>query len=136
MVVDYKMKRLFLCFSFICMITISACGNSYSNDSSNIVDKTKETQTAVSVKNIIIYAADVSESLKAIDRYSLSENGDIINKSYVFDSECVFYDINKNKISLNDFEKYVNKNYSDNSKLTQCRLVSEDKLVKEVYLEY
>ena len=136
MVVDYKMKRLFLCISFICMITISACGNSYSNDSSNIVDKTKETQTAVSVKNIIIYAADVSESLKAIDRYSLSENGDIINKSYVFDSECVFYDSNKNKISLNDFEKYVKKNYSDNSKLTQCRLVSEDKLVKEVYLEY
>ena len=136
MVVDYKMKRLFLCISFICMITISACGNSYSNDSSNIVDKTKETQTAVSVKNIIIYAADVSESLKAIDRYSLSENGDIINKSYVFDSECVFYDSNKNKISLNDFEKYVNKNYSDNGKLTQCRLVSEDKLVKEVYLEY
>lgn len=120
--------------TFSLLILLSACGNTASQK--NIAPQTNENQTemAESVKKLEIYAADVAVSARAIDRYSLSDGGEIILKSYVFDNNCKFYDVNGNEVDFNEFAHIINQSYSSDSKMTKCRLVYENKLVVEAYI--
>lgn len=126
-----KSKKIILGTLLAITVAITGCG---SNASQKFQTNETQTELAVSVKNLIIYVQDVSSSLKAIDRYSLSSDGDTITKSYVFDNECKFYDANSNEVSLDKFATVINKSYSADNKMTKCRIVSNDKLVTEAYI--
>ena len=76
------MKKSILLIVSSCMLFNVACGNSENNitqeQSSSVIQ-----QSEAKSEDTIIYVADVSTSLKGIDRYSLSDNGDIISQAYV-----------------------------------------------------
>ena len=127
------MKKSILLIVSSCMLFNVACGNSENNITQEQSSSGIQQSEAKS-EDTIIYVADVSTSLKGIDRYSLSDNGDIISQAYVFDNDCVFYDKDNNNLSLEEFAKEINSDYSDNSKMTKCQIVFNNKLVKEVYI--
>ena len=127
------MKKSILLIVSSCMLFNVACGNSENNitqeQSSSVIQ-----QSEAKSEDTIIYVADVSTSLKGIDRYSLSDNGNINSQAYVFYNDCVFYDKDNNNVSLEEFAKEINSDYSDNSKMTKCQIVFNNKLVKEVHI--
>ena len=127
------MKKSILLIVSSCMLFTVACGNSENNitqeQSSSVIQ-----QSEAKSEDTIIYVADVSTSLKGIDRYSLSDNGDISSQADVFDNDCIFYDKDNNNLSLAEFAKEINSDYSDNSKMTKCQIVFNNKLVKEVHI--
>ena len=139
-----RSKKFILLLLCMLMTISTACTNddvqSSQKEQTSQEEQTSESMTeasmesAVYVKNLIIYVADVSASLRAIDRYSLSIDGDIDQKTYAFDNDCRFYGADNSEISFNEFAALINKEYSSNDKMTKCRIVSNDKLVVEAYI--
>ncbi|GEM_PF-4081294 len=128
-----KQKKRILGILFVVSLVFVGCGNNIKQSYETKMNQ-ETTELAISVKNLIIYAQDVSVSLRAIDRYSLTMDGDAILKSYVFDQNCTFYDVNRNEISFEQFATEVNQSYAINRISTKCRIVSDNKLVTEVYI--
>ena len=89
------------------------------------------------LKDSTIYIADISKSLRGIDRYSFTENGEmIIGSSYVFDINCRYFNADQLEIDFEDFATIIYKNYSSNGILVKCNMKSIGRIVKEIYLTY
>ncbi len=128
------MKKSIILIVSSCMLFTAACGNSENNTTQEQSSSSVIQQSEAKSEETIIYVVDVSTSLKGIDRYSMSDNGDISSQAYVFDNDCVFYDKDNNYLSLEEFAKVINSDYSDNNKMTKCKIIFNDRLVKEVHI--
>lgn len=90
--------------------------------------------TRSDIQDSIIYIAGISSSLRGIDRYSFTENGEIISgSSYNFDTNCRYYNTDQTELNFNEFASIAYKKYSTGA-FVKCNIKSLGKLVKEAYL--
>lgn len=72
--------------------------------------------------------------MPGIDRYSLTENGQIITgASYAFDTNCKYYNTDQTELDFEQFASIAYKKYSLGT-FVKCNIQSVDYLVKEAYL--
>lgn len=129
-----KLKKAVLGMSFVMMFAFVGCGNHVSQSKEIPTDVTVVEETS-RVNDMVIYVQDVSLSLNAIDKYSLSMEGEPVLKTYAFDNYYTILDEAQKEISLSEFAAMVNQSYSENHKAIKCRIVFEGKLIKQVYIE-
>jgi len=112
--------------------------NTVATVSSTSKSQIAETEAAQSdIKDSIIYIADISKSLRGIDRYSLTENGEIVTGigiAYVFGNDSRYFNIDQTEISnFENFATIADKKYSSGA-FVKCRIKSVGHQVKEIYL--
>lgn len=116
--------------------------NTVATASSTSKAQTAETEATQSIattqpdiKDSIIYIAGIAKSLRGIDRYSFTENGEIVTgKSYVFGNDSRYFNADQTEISnFEDFATIAYKKYSSGV-FAKCRMISVGQQVKEIYL--
>jgi len=88
------------------------------------------------IKDSIIYIAGISKSLRGIDRYSFTENGEIViglGSAFVFDANCRYFKADQTEINFEEFATIAAKKYSLGT-YVKCNIKSVGKLVREAYL--
>ena len=125
--------------SVIMIITVlSGCNSSSStlghNDSTEASTVGTTEPTTEQTEDQIIYISGLSGSLKAVDEYSLTEDGELIRDYYFFDFDTKIYSPENSRIEWRDLMDYVYNNSDKYSKRTKCRIVSHNTGVKEAYL--
>jgi hypothetical protein len=90
--------------------------------------------TQPDMQDSIIYIVDISASLRAIDRYRLTENGEIMSTAgYYFDNYCRYFNTDQTELDFLEFSSIVHKQYSSGT-YVKCNIKSVGKSVKEAYL--
>jgi len=110
-----------------------------SSTSNGMITETEATQTIADaqsyIKDSIIYIANISKSSYGIDRYSFTENGEIImGYTYVFAANCRYFNADQIEINFEEFATIIYKNYNTNGNLTKCNMKSIGRIVKEINL--
>ena len=137
-----KVTSILMLVTLLAVSILSGCNSSSStlanNDSTEtsmagIVEQTSE-PTTEQTEDQVIYISGLSGSLKAVDEYSLTEDGDLIRDYYCFDFDTKIYTPENVRIEWRDFMDYVNHYSQTDNKRTKCRILSHNKYVKEAYL--
>lgn len=91
--------------------------------------------TQSDIKDSIIYIGGIAKSLRGIDRYSFSENGEIIiGSAYVFGNDSRYFNADQTEISnFEDFATIVYKKYSSGT-FVKCNMKSVGQQVKEIHI--
>ncbi|SEV91922.1 bla regulator protein blaR1 [[Clostridium] fimetarium] len=90
--------------------------------------------TQPDIKDSIIYIGGIAKSLRGIDRYSFTENGEIITGSaYGFDNNCRYFNADQTEINFEDFATIAYKKYCTGA-FVKCNMKSVGKRVEEIYM--
>jgi len=93
--------------------------------------------TQSEIKDSIIYIGGFSYSLRGIDRYSFSENGEIVTGigiAYVFGNDSRYFNADQTEISnFYDFATIADEKYRSGA-FVKCNMKSVDHRVIEIHI--